>query len=128
MHLLDNDKTTIGNKIIFGTTLWTNYHERRKKENKLSVVEQFQTNQYLLSEKNIKSETFDLLITHYVSNRSVLKKPWNIGLGPSSIIHVSKAIFGHIHYPIYEKDNSITVLCNPWGEGDNVRYSTMELD
>jgi hypothetical protein len=109
--LLDKDWIEIDGRKIFGATLWTNYHQRRSNRT-LSSVEEFITQKHFEILPKIQESHPDLLITHFVSNRSVLKKSWNIGLGPSSIIPASKAIFGHIHYPILEPN----VICNPWGD------------
>lgn len=109
--LLDNDWIDIEDRKIFGGTLWTNYYQRRS-DKKLSTTEMLITQKHFEALPKIQKWHPDLLITHFVSNRTVLKKPWKIGLGPSSIIQSKRAIFGHIHYPIYQKN----IICNPWGE------------
>lgn len=109
--ILDNDWMTIDGKKIFGGTLWTNYHQRKSDRN-LSTVERLITQKHFETLPKIQEFHPDLLITHFVSNRCFLHKPWKIGLGPNTVISAKKAVFGHIHYPIYERD----VVCNPWGE------------
>jgi predicted phosphodiesterase len=121
--LLDKDWIEMDGRKIFGTTLWTNYHQR-KSNRTLSSVETFITQKHFEILPKIQESHPDLLITHFVSNRSVLKKSWNIGLGPSSILPASKAIFGHIHYPIFEPN----VICNPWGEEVNPNEVCISLD
>ena len=121
--LLDKEWIEIEGRKIFGGTLWTNYHQR-KSNRKLSNVEMFLTQKHFETLPKIQESYPDLLITHFVSNRSVLQKSWSIGLGPSSIIPASKAIFGHIHYPIVEPN----VICNPWGEEVIPREVCIQLD
>jgi hypothetical protein len=121
--LLDNDWIVIDGKKIFGGTLWTNYHQR-KSNRELSTIEMLITQKHFDTIPKIQNCNPHLLITHFVSNRSVLKKSWSIGLGPSSIIPSSKAIFGHIHYPIVSNN----VFCNPWGEEKSTKEITIELD
>jgi predicted phosphodiesterase len=121
--LLDNDSIIIDQKKIFGCTLWTNYHQR-KSDRKLSTIETLITQKHFETLPKIQEYQPDLLITHFVSNRSVLKKSWNIGLGPSSIIPVASRVFGHIHYPIYQKN----IICNPWGEEILPKEVCIDLD
>ena len=121
--LLDNDWIDIEDRKIFGGTLWTNYYQRRS-DKKLSTVEMLITQKHFESLPKIQKWHPDLLITHFVSNRTVLKKRWSIGLGPSSIIQSKKAIFGHIHYSIYQKN----IICNPWGEEVLSTEVCMDLD
>jgi hypothetical protein len=121
--LLDNQCMMMNEKKIFGSTLWTNYYQR-KSDKKLSVVERFITDQHFETLNKIDLWKSDLLITHFVSNRNVLKKKWNIGLGPRSTIHSLKTVFGHIHYPIFEEG----VVCNPWGSDENHNISFIDLD
>jgi predicted phosphodiesterase len=123
IYLLDNSEIKLKDKKIFGSTLWTNYHQRRSNK-PLSTIEQFITHQHFTALPKIQVSQYDILITHFVSNRSVLKKPWSIGLGPSNIIHSGLSIFGHIHYRIQEKN----VICNPWGEEKECRDIIIELD
>jgi hypothetical protein len=121
--LLDNSFIEIKNKKIFGTTLWTNYHQR-KSSRPLSTIEQFITQQHFLALPKIQQISPHLLISHYVSNRTHLKKPWNIGLGPSNSIRVPQTIFGHIHYSISEQN----IFCNPWGEEELSKEMFIDLD
>lgn len=133
IYLLDNQGIVLEKKKIFGTTLWTNYWDKqiRKDHQKIS------DSQIFLSEKNkesviklLDSKYNDLLITHFVCNRNVLKKPWTIGLGPresySSL--APQIIFGHIHYSIYQKDDKNLTLCNPWGEEEICKMMAVQLD
>lgn len=124
IHLLHNELIVLHNKKIFGSTLWTNYHQR-KSNNPLSVTEQFLTQQHFIALPRIQQCRPDILITHYVSNRSVLTKPWNIGLGPSNCIPAPVAIFGHIHYSISNNNN---IFCNPWGENKEANDIVFELE
>jgi len=127
--LLDNSSIVLNNKIIFGSTLWTNYHQRRS-DKTLSTVEQFITQQHFIALPKIQHVNPHLLITHYVSNRSFLKKPWSIGLGPSTLIRSPRTIFGHIHYTICEENASYRekVFCNPWGEEESPKEMFVDLD
>lgn len=121
--LLDNSSIVLQNKTVFGTTLWTNYHQR-KSSKPLSTTEQFITQQHFIALPKIQQVTPHLLITHFVSNRTVLKKPWNIGLGPSTSIICQRMVFGHIHYPIYERE----IVCNPWGQEESQKEMFIDLD
>lgn len=122
--LLDDQSIVIDDQIkIFGGTLWTNYHQRRSNKS-LSTIEMFITQKHFEVLPKIQECQPDLLITHFVSNRSVLKKPWSIGLGPSTVIQVKKTIFGHIHYPIHTSN----VICNPWGEEQETKEISINLD
>jgi predicted phosphodiesterase len=121
--LLDNKWIEIEHRKIFGGTLWTNYHQR-KSNRPLTSIENFISEKHLQTLPNIQEFYPDLLITHFVSNRAFLQKPWTIGLGPNSILPAKKAVFGHIHYPIVER----YVICNPWGEDILSNSVCIELD
>lgn len=121
--LLDNNSMMIGKWKVFGATLWTNYHQRRS-ERKLSSVERFITEKHFETMGKIQSKQIDLLITHFVSDRSVLKKKWNIGLGSKTVIPAKKRVFGHIHYPICGDGT----ICNPWGEEESQKEMIVDLD
>ena len=118
---------SIHNKTIYGTTLWTNYNHR-KSNKPLTGPEQFISLQHKLSIKSYPKDNPDVLITHFVSNRKVLQKPWSIGLGPKEILPSSISIFGHIHYPIYGIYENQKVVCNPWGEDPESKVEIVYLD
>jgi hypothetical protein len=115
---LDNQQINIGQKTIYGTTLWCDY---TNKKNKIST-QQFITAQHQSAIEMLKHSTPDILISHYVSNREGLDKPWNMGLGVRESLHYEKMIFGHIHYLIHKNINQTELFCNPWGEDDQERY------
>jgi predicted phosphohydrolase len=133
ISLLDNQGIQIEKKKIYGTTLWTNFWEKRFRKDGVKMTD----SQMFLSEKNkqaidklLENKHNDLLITHYVSNRKVLKKPWIIGLGPSECFtsFAEKIVFGHIHYSIYDIQEKNLTLCNPWGEEEKCKMMSLQLD
>lgn len=104
VQILDNQYTNINNKLVYGGTLWTHFRECIQTKHYLA-----QQHKQFYDKMTIMPH---LLITHYVSCRSALKKPWSVGLGPEKDIPTSNHIFGHIHYPIVSE----TVNANPWGD------------
>ena len=133
--ILDNQMIQIEGKTIYGSTLWTNYYEKKmnKKNNTpITEVQRFLSLQNRLSYSGLNTypeQIPDILITHYVSNRRVLKKPWSIGLGPTSILpsHLL-SIFGHIHYPIDDVYEGQRIICNPWDEESTLKEKVVYLD
>ena len=125
--LLDNQIIKLQGKTIYGSTLWTNYHDR-KSSTPLLETQKFLSLQNKMALQKFPTHPPDLLITHYVSNRKVLQKPWSIGLGPKDILNSRLSIFGHIHYPLDETSGQQKIVCNPWGEQATLREKEVWLD
>jgi predicted phosphodiesterase len=127
INLLDNKTLTVEKKTIHGTTLWTNFHQR-KSQTPLTGPQLFLSGQHLLAVETYPVFTPNILITHYVSNKYALNKPWSIGLGPKEIFHSEISIFGHIHYPIFTTYEGQKIICNPWGESAENDPQFVNLD
>ena len=126
--LLDNQGVTIENKRIYGTTLWTNYHEK-KSQTPLTNFETFISRQHQLADIDYqKEDKVDILISHFVCNRKILKKSWNIGLGPRKCYASPITIFGHVHYSIRGYDGKNVTICNPWGEDENCSIEIVQVE
>lgn len=104
IQILDDEYTEIENKLVYGGTLWSHFRNCSHTKHYLS-----QRHQEFYSRMSMKPF---LMITHYVSCKSALQKPWSVGLGPDKDVPAFHHIFGHIHYPI----SSDLVQANPWGE------------
>ena len=119
VEIIDNQYTKIGDLLVYGGTLWSNFRvSSHCSETKKYLSDQHDLFQFHMTQKP------DLLITHYVSCRSVLRKPWSIGLGPRKDLIASRYIFGHIHYPI----ETTQVKVNPWGEGNVTESGVWLID
>lgn len=103
IEILDNEYTMIDKQLVYGGTLWSDFKD-------CSLTKQYLAHQHQQFYAKMTKLPY-LVITHYVSCRSSLIKPWSIGLGPKEDVQASKYIFGHIHYPILSEN----VVTNPWG-------------
>ncbi len=124
IKFLDNQSMKMGTMTLYGTTLWCDYSNKSKK---LSTQD-FITKQHHIAIQHLNQSSPDVFVSHYVSNRLALDKPWNMGLGINEPLTFKKQVFGHIHYSIHKKMNPIEVICNPWGSEIEEKYVFLDLD
>jgi predicted phosphodiesterase len=136
VKLLDDNVIHINNRKIYGTTLWTNYYQRNSSK-QITNVEKFISHKHLDAMIALQDYTSffkpDIFVSHFVSNKNILDKPWKIGLGPKYNLNLNItpniSIFGHIHYAIRKYDqNKNLFICNPWGESKYPTTQEINLD